>query len=72
MADSPGPMGGACPVCGRYWNVRGCTPGDCRSTPEPVVETTGGTVEARDRLTSLIVEDRARFRDAIESAKDGG
>jgi hypothetical protein len=28
-------MGGTCPVCGRYWNARGCTPGDCKSTPEP-------------------------------------
>lgn len=30
-----GSMGGTCPACGRYWNARGCTPGNCKSTPEP-------------------------------------
>lgn len=30
------PVGGTCPTCGRFWNARGCTPGNCKSTPEPV------------------------------------
>lgn len=29
-------MGSSCPVCGRFWRARGCTPGDCKGTPEPV------------------------------------
>lgn len=29
-------MGSSCPVCGRFWRARGCAPGDCKGTPEPV------------------------------------
>ena len=31
-ADSPGPAGTWCPVCGLYWNVKGCTTNRCNDT----------------------------------------
>lgn len=35
VVKDTGPMGTTCPQCGRFWRARGCTPTECKSTPEP-------------------------------------